>query len=173
MKWFSKIFFMFLMLASWSVQAQDEELTPQQIDPKAREKMEAARIALITDRLGLTPQQAEKFWPIYREFTQKRLEMRNEFRQRQMGIDPANPDPKKQEELVNFGLQLKQKELDMEKDYSGRLMQVITAQQLLSLRKAEGDFRQMILNRLQERRALQQRKENFRDQNQRLRQNRK
>ncbi|MBS1544366.1 MAG: hypothetical protein JST14_12075 [Bacteroidetes bacterium] len=61
----------------------------------------------------------------------------------------------------------------MEKDYSGRIMQVITAQQLLSLRKAEQDFRQMILNRLQERRALQQRKENFRDQNQRLRQNRK
>jgi len=70
-------------------------------------------------------------------------------------------------------LQLKQKELDMEKDYSGRIMTVITAQQLLSLRKAEQDFRQLILNQLQQRRALQQRKEILRDKNQRLRQNRK
>ncbi len=173
MKWYPKILTGLLLLLSFALTAQDEEMNPQQIDPKAREKMEAARIALITERLGLTPDQAEKFWPIYREFTQKRLELRNEFRQRQMSLDPAHPDQKKQEELINFGLQLKQKELDIEKDYSGRIMQVITAQQLLSLRKAEQDFRQMILNRLQERRALQQRKENFRDQNQRLRQNRK
>ena len=152
---------------------QDDELqqAQQTVDPKAREKVEAARIGLISSRLGLTPEQAEKFWPIDREFTQKRIELRQEFRTRQQALDPNKPDPKKQEELVNFGLQLKQKDLDLEKDYSGRILQVISPQQLLSLRKAEQDFRQLILNQLQQRRALQQRKEIFRDKNQRLRPN--
>lgn len=153
--------------------AQDELPDPQQVDPNVRAKMEAARIALITNRLGLTPEQAEKFWPVYREFVQKRQEIRQEFRHAQQNVDPNNPDAKKQEALVTLGLQLKQKELNLEKDYSGRIMNVITAQQLLNLRKAEQDFRQYIINELARRRALQQRKENFREKNQRLRMNRK
>lgn len=161
-------------MGAFTVAAQEEteDIHQQQIDPKARQKVEAARIALITERLGLTPEQAEKFWPVYREFIQKRLELRKEFRDRQRAIDPNNPDPQKEQDLLNFGLQVKQRELDLEKDYSGRIMKVISAQQLLNLRRAEQDFRQMILNQLQQRRALQQRKENFRDRNQRLKQNR-
>jgi len=155
-------------------QETDEQLPPQMtVDPKVREKVEAARIGLITSRLGLTPEQAEKFWPVYREFTEKRQEMRKEFRQMQQSIDPANPDPKKQQQLVDFGFQLKQKELNLEKDYSSRILNVITVQQMLNLRKAEQDFRQLILNQLQQRRAeQQQRKELLRDQNQRLKRNR-
>lgn len=163
----------FAMTASVLSLAQDTDDPTPPVDPKVREKVEAARIALITNRLGLTPDQAEKFWPIYREFTEKRLSMRKEFRDMQRQIDPANPDPKKQQELVDFGFQLKQKELNLEKDYSGRLLNIINVQQMLNLRKAEQDFRQLILNQLQQRRAeQQQRKELLRDQNQRLKRNR-
>jgi len=47
----------------------------QQPSPETLEKIEAARIALISERLELTPEQAEKFWPIYREFGNKRKEI--------------------------------------------------------------------------------------------------
>ena len=90
------------------------------------------------------------------------------MRDAQRQVDPKQPDPKKQQELVELGLRLKQRELDLEKDYSGRLMKVISAQQMLNLRQAEQDFRAMLLNQLQQRRMQQQRKENFRDRNQRL-----
>lgn len=174
MKLFNIIIILLSTLTSSAVFAQETDVpAPQTIDPKVREKVEAARIGLITNRLGLTPDQAEKFWPIYREFTQKRMELRQEYVQLQKTIDPNNPDPKKQQELVDLGFKLKQTELNLEKDYSGKLMNVISAQQMLNLRKAEQDFRQLILNQLQQRRALQERKENFRDKNQRLRPNRK
>lgn len=153
---------------AWAQEPEPE--LPPQMDEKTRERVEAARISLISNRLGLTPEQAEKFWPVYREFAVKRAEMRQEFRRAQDGIDPKNPDPAKQEQLVNLGLQIKQRELDLEKDYSGRILRVISAQQMISLRKAEMDFRQMILNQLQQRRALQQRREQFRE-NQRLKRN--
>jgi len=77
-----------------AVAQEDEMPAPQTVDPKVREKVEAARIGMITNRLGLTPDQAEKFWPIYREFIQKRQDMRQEFRHAQQAIDPSNPDPK-------------------------------------------------------------------------------
>ena len=172
MKTKNTFFTILLACISWATYAQDENVPQQTPDPRGREKVESARIALISNRLGLTPEQAEKFWPIYREFSQKRGEMRGEFMKQQRALDPNNPDPKKQQDLINLGLQLKQVELNLEKDYSGRILNVITAQQMLHLRRAEQDFRQLILNQLQQRRGLQQRKENFRDKNQRLRQHR-
>lgn len=172
MKRFKNIWITLLLaMASWVAVAQEEGAPlPQTADPKVREKVEAARIALITNRLGLTPEQAEKFWPIYREFAQKRQEIRKEFRQVQQSVERNKPDRQKQEELVKLGFQLKQNELNLEKDYSGRIMNIISARQMLNLRKAEQDFRLLIINQLQQRRAMQQRKEILRDQNQRLRQ---
>jgi hypothetical protein len=69
-----------------------------------------------------------------------------------------------------MGFALKQRELDLEKVYSERLLRVISAQQMLNLRKAEGDFQRIILEQIQQRRMIQQRNETIRERNQRLKQ---
>ena len=165
MKNIIKILFVVLLVAPLCVQAQEEDAQ----DPNARGKIEAARIGLISERLGLTPGQAERFWPIYREFMQKRGDMVREYRQAQHDIGRDNPDPEKQKQLVELGLKIKQRQLDLEKDYSRRMMDVISAQQIMELRNAEKEFQRMIIRQLQQRRDLQQRKENLRDRNQKLR----
>jgi hypothetical protein len=162
------ILILFILLTGRYAFAQDET-EPIQRDPKAMKKIQALRTAYISERLNLTPEQAEKFWPVYHEFTQERAKLRQEFKNAQQNIDPNNPDPKAEQNLVNLGLEIKQKELDLEKDYSGRLLKVINAQQVMNLRKAEQGFRELIINQLQQRRTMQQRKENFRDRNQQLR----
>ncbi len=45
------IFFSFLLVPSVSW-AQEEEEVPQGPDPKAKEKIQAARVAYLTDQLG-------------------------------------------------------------------------------------------------------------------------
>lgn len=131
-------------------------------------QLEAARAAVITEKLGLTPEQAEKFWPVYNEFSSQRTELRKEYIQAKRAIDPNNPNPEQQQKLVTLGLTIRQKELDLEKDYSTRLMGLITAQQMIKLHSAEKDFQMMVLQQIQQRRNIQQRKENFRDKNQQL-----
>ena len=152
-------------------QEQTKELPDEQLtkDSKARDKIEAARIGLISSKLGLSPDQAEKFWPIYREFSQKRVEMRNELRTEQNRLKPEARTPEQQKQLVDLGLTVKQRELDLEKVYSGRLLNVITADQLLNLRTAERDFQRMVIQQLQQRRETQQRRELIRERNQQLR----
>ena len=155
-------------LICFTTVAQDpDDDVPPQGDKAAKEKIKAARIGLITQRLGLTPEQAEKFWPIYNEFASKRQELVKEYKQAERGT--AKTDPKQQEALINLGLKLKQDEVALEKEYSSKILNVISAQQMLNLRQAEKDFRKIILNQLQQRRMLQDRRENFRDRNQRLR----
>jgi hypothetical protein len=168
MKTVTQMAMLLLSLIASVAFAQDEE---KNITPAVRQKIETARIALLSDRLALTSEQAEKFWPVYREFVNKKQALKREFNQAKKLIDPAKGDTKQEQELINFGLELKQKELDLEKEYSAKILQIITPQQLLSLRKAEQDFRQLILDQLQQRRLQQQRKENFRDKNQRLKEN--
>src|SRR5690349_7750029 len=97
---------LYLIFTSWisvSALAQDAEEVPQQ-DLTAKEKIQAARIGLITQRLGLTSEQAEKFWPIYNEFTQKRTDLRKQYKDAERNVNPNNPDPKQQQALVDMGL---------------------------------------------------------------------
>lgn len=171
MKCLNKLYLpLFLLLPVLGIAQDEQEFVAP--DPNARKKIEAARIALISERMGLTVEQAEKFWPVYHEFANKQGELRQQLKAARNEIDVNNPDPKREEELVNLGFQLKQKGLDLEKDYSARMLNIISAQQILNMRSAEKEFNRMILNQLQQRRALQQRKENFRDKNQQLRQKR-
>ena len=62
-------------------------------------------------------------------------------------------------QIMEQSMDIKQRMLDLEKDYSQRLQKVITTQQMLQLRQAEQEFRRMILQRLQQRRMQQMRRE--------------
>jgi hypothetical protein len=141
------------------------------MDPRAQEKIKAARIAYITDRLGLTPEEAERFWPIYREFSNKRMELKQQFDQARKNPNTSKPKEEAERELVDLGLKLKQQELDLEKDYSKRILDVIPAQKLMALKKAEDDFRRLLIQQIQQRQLQQQRKQQLQERNeQRLRQ---
>lgn len=162
-----------LLLSALAGTAQDQADPQITQDPSVQEKIKNLRIAYISEKLGLTPEQAEKFWPVYREFSDKRKDIRQEFVEARKSIKhDNNADLAKQEELVKLGLTLKQRELDLEKTYSDRLLKVISAQQMLNLRKAEGDFQRIILEQIQQRRTMQQRNETIRERNQRLKQQR-
>ncbi len=151
------------LVMSLGVSAQDKD---------AMKQIESARIALITERLGLTPEQAEKFWPVYREYNLERRQIRQEFRSAREGVDLQNLSDEQSKELVQQAIELKQRELNLEKQYAEKMSQVISTQQILKLRNAEKDFQQMLLQRIQNQRQQQdqnqkmmQRREMLRDRN--------
>ena len=126
---------------------------------EAMEKIESARIALITERLGLTPDQAEKFWPLYREYNQQRRVLREEFRNARQSFDKENLTEEQSKDLMKKALEMKQRELNLENEYSQKMTQYISAQQMLQLRAAEHDFQQMVLKRIQNQRQMQDQNE--------------
>ncbi|AYB33925.1 hypothetical protein [Chryseolinea soli] len=151
-----------ILLPAW---AQEDELPPA-TDTKARNKIQAARVAYITDQLQLTPQEAEKFWPIYREFAERRKALRQQLREAKQNPTPDQNQEQNGQAALDAQFKIKQQELDLEKDYSGRLLKVISAQKLRTLPDAERRFRQMILDQIQRRQMQQERRQNLRDQQQ-------
>jgi len=135
------IIFIYLMALSLSVISQ----RPEQGDLK---KIEAARIALITERLELTPEQAEKFWPIYREFDKQRKEIGLEYHTTRKNFDPNQATEEENKKMLELANSVKEQQLKLEQEYAQRLLKVITPRQLNNLRRAESDFKEMLLKRI-------------------------
>lgn len=126
---------------------------------QAKEKIESARIGFITERLELTPDQAERFWPLYNEYRTRNQDAAKKFRQYRAGVDPNTASDEESKRMIEMELELKQTRLDLEKEYSKRMLDVISTQQVASLQEAERDFRGILLRRLQ-----QARQQNMRQQ---------
>ncbi|WP_462249155.1 hypothetical protein [Ekhidna sp.] len=133
--------------------------------PDALKKIEAAKIALITERLELSPKQAEKFWPIYREYGQQRKEIRRDFDQARRTFDPNQATEEENKKMLEMANKVKDQQLKLEREYSDRILKVITSRQLNNLRKAESDFKEMLLKRI---RAQQRQRQNQKRNGERL-----
>lgn len=126
------------------------------------DRIERARVTYINEQLNLTPEQAEKFWPLYREYAERRKGLQEEYKNavQRLGPDATDEDKRK---VIELGTQLKQRGVEMERDYSDRLMRVINAQQMLNLRQAEENFRLMLLRRLEQRQQMDNQREQQRE----------
>ncbi|MEO9802130.1 MAG: hypothetical protein ABJF04_02730 [Reichenbachiella sp.] len=123
---------------------------------KARQKIESAKIALISERLGLSPADAQQFWPIYNEYSKKRRDNHLEFAKARKNFNPETATEQETQNMLKLGREVKEKQLNLEREYSDRMLKVLDSKQLMSLQNAERDFKKMLLNRLDQRRAQQQ-----------------
>ena len=130
-----------LFVLSTSSKAQDDY-------PRGREKIRAAKVGLITNRLNLSEEQAKTFWIVYSEFDRKRSEIRKNVRQMTTeSRNIATSDDKILSDLKEV-LSLKQKEVDLEKEYLSKFLKSINVRQLSELFKTEQLFNQMLVKKL-------------------------
>ncbi|MFY0652056.1 MAG: hypothetical protein JXQ96_08495 [Cyclobacteriaceae bacterium] len=132
----------------------------------AMRKLNAAKIGLITERLGLSPQQAEKFWPVYQEYAQKKREIKASLIEVKNGYNRETATEEDTRRAIKRGREIKQRKLDLEQEYSDRMLEIIDGRQLMSLQRAEDDFKAMLLRRLEQRNNQQQNREQRMERNQ-------
>ena len=71
-----KRFFYFFMIAGLITSFFD--VTAQDDQSGIASKIYARKIAFFTEKLALTPEEAEKFWPVYNEYTTKKNDINKE-----------------------------------------------------------------------------------------------
>ena len=112
------------------------------VDP---ERLQAARIAFITARISLKPEQAERFWPIFNTFTESR-----EAHMRSIGDLSRGAENMSEEEAKNRiqqKLSLQQKLVDEEKSFVAEASKVLSYRQLLLLQNIARDFNRNLYER--------------------------
>jgi hypothetical protein len=141
------IFFAFVFVSIASV-AQP----PGRPSGPGGERIKAMKVGMITQELKLSAAQAEKFWPVYNNFSDERMGIHKEIREiskRNANKGLSNDELlRKQDEII----ELKQKDLNLEKRYRETFLKVISTQQYATLMDTERRFNQMLLDKLKERR---------------------
>lgn len=97
------------------------------------EKIQALKVAFITQKLNLTSPEAEKFWPVYNQYD-------NEIRT--LRANNRNGDVLDSEEKL----------LDIRKKYKPQFEKILGPARLNDLFNAERDFRKILIQRLKEQR---------------------
>ena len=111
--------------------------------PPDREKLEAARVAFITKKLDLSPEQAEKFWPLFNQHDQKRRE--NMKAMHRLGSEADKElSEQKAKELIQKRFELQERMLNDEKTFIQSLEGVLTPVQALRLHEANREFTRQI-----------------------------
>ncbi len=121
-------------------------------------RIKALKTAFITDRLELSPSEAEKFWPVYNKYEAELNEL--EFtKRRRIHIERtkyesfdaiSNTEAKK---LLTSFQDIKMQTLKKEGEKMEDLSKIISPQQMLKLIKAEDDFRKELFKMLRERKG--------------------
>ncbi|HCX21504.1 MAG TPA: hypothetical protein DHN29_06285, partial [Cytophagales bacterium] len=79
--------------------------------------------------------------------------------------DPSKATEEQNKQMLEEGMKIRERQLNLEKTYAQRMQEVITTRQLMSLRKAEDDFKEMLIKRIKEQQQQLQELQNQRQRN--------
>jgi hypothetical protein len=134
-----KKFYLLLLLVSVTafVKAQDEAVNTE----KKQQGIDALKVAFISRELDLTPDEAQKFWPIYNQYAK---------------------DLKNTISRGNDALERDEKVLNLRKSYKDQFSNVLGQQRMNKMYNAEGRFRNLLIK------SMRNQNQNQRPQNNRI-----
>ena len=110
-------------------------------------QLENAKIAFITNRVTLTQDQAQKFWPLYNEFSDRRRELNRNGRLLRRDLGEGMTDQQIRENFAQ-SFAMRQQELNLEKEYFDKFQKAISLRQVAQLFQAERDFTKEVIKRV-------------------------
>jgi hypothetical protein len=135
-----------LLIFSGAAIAQE---SPQKQKKPNKEKIKAMKISFLTNKLDLTPEEAQQFWPIYNEYENKKEALRKEKRmdKRPKGEDTKLSDDEIDQRMDNY-FKIRQKELDLDKEYHAKFKTVIPIKKVGKLYLAQEEFKRELLRKI-------------------------
>jgi len=103
------------------------------------ERLQALKIAYLTKKLDLSPDEAQRFWPIYNKYTSDIRSIRQEQKEKNLSE-----------------IDVEEKILGVRKKYNGEFGKALSPEKVNTLFKSEKDFGAIIQRELQERRLNRQ-----------------
>ncbi len=123
-----------------------------------QDKIESFKVAFITQRLNLSSEEAQKFWPIFNALQANLKSIKQSSRNQKPIADMSDDEASR---FIKESLDAEQKELTAKQTAYNKFKGVIPARKIAQLRQVEREFKEEMLKKLQERRQMK--KNRFKD----------
>jgi hypothetical protein len=144
----NRIFILSAIIVAFSAVAGAQELP--------REKLESYRIAFFTKKLNLTPQEAQKFWPVYNEFQDKKNQVQLEKVKlnRSFNQNESSLSDRELSDLADKYIALEMQNASIIQDYHRKFKEVLPPVKVIRLYQAENQYRLQLLQELKQNQQL-------------------
>lgn len=117
-----------------------------------REQIEAQKVAYITSELKLTPEEAQRFWPLYNAYQDELNKQRREGKKIEDKLRDEShvlSDPEL-DALMKDRFAKERAKIDLDEKYYHKYKKVLSADKLAAYYRAERSFKRELLDRLRE-----------------------
>jgi hypothetical protein len=119
-----------------------------------RERIKAQRVAFFTERMALTPAEAEKFWPLYNTYQSERNELIREINEKTRPRGPReNTDERPLFDFSNLSdaeakhlVANKTKQIELEMKFHNDLTKMFSPQRVLAFYDADRSFQRKLMD---------------------------
>lgn len=148
MKLFRKIFlFVSFCLLSASLFAQTDQTKSEK-----EEELRFQKIAFFTDKIGLTADEAQVFWPIYNEYWAKKNKIIS-ARKKKMTYFSENIDKLSNDEMIKYADQYINYEMQLAKlldEYHHKFKEILPIEKVMKIYLADYEFKTYLLKKIRE-----------------------
>ncbi|WP_298894444.1 hypothetical protein [uncultured Psychroserpens sp.] len=117
-----------------------------------QERLKALKVAFITEKLELTSDEAEKFWPVYNAIEEKKEVLRKEVQTIRRELDFDALTDTEANKLLKDLMGLENRKHNLQIKQVNDLLQVIPAKKIILLKVVEEQFKAQMLKELRKRR---------------------
>ncbi len=116
-----------------------------------REKIEALKVSYLTEKMNLTPEEAQKFWPVYNQYKADMKTLKKDKHASATGSKESFETMSDSEitAWVDQKFITDQKALDLKKKYHAEFKKVLPIKKVALLYKAEDQFKSELLQQMQ------------------------
>lgn len=116
-----------------------------------KDKIKSLKIAFITQKLALTSEEAEKFWPVYNKYDDKIMALKES--QMKLRLDKRNSSDEDALKKIEEAEAIESEVMLLKKKMRAELIPIITAEKVVTLERLEHEFHRKILEKLKGRKG--------------------
>jgi hypothetical protein len=147
MKLKNQMFILLIFTMCLSVTLSGQRSNPSRNNPQRPnvERAKAVRVAMLTQKMSLSTEEAEKFWPVYNDYEKEQKKIREKFQPNKniMALDDASVE----KHLLGL-LDMEEELVKMKKKYYQNFSKIIGYRKVAILAKSDREFYLAMIERL-------------------------
>lgn len=140
--------YMLLISLLLTAAAYAQDIGDEIRNPQVRERVKAARVAYITERLDFTAKESQQFWAINNEYEKEREAIREKYNASSKLELMSDTEV---EQYLRKRFDMEAELLDLKRSYYERFRRVVPARKIALFQRADREFRLELLRKAKER----------------------